>query len=110
VKANISLDAGLLEAIDEEAERRGITRSGFLASAARYQIVGNLKLTEFEEVTGRDLWSRGEIADETLRSLYGRQQPKQGSYERSTTVKKSPAARGATRKRGRSAESKSRAD
>ena len=34
VKANISLDAGLLEAIDEEAERRGLTRSAFLTSAA----------------------------------------------------------------------------
>jgi predicted RNase H-like HicB family nuclease len=35
VKANLSLDAGLLEAIDEAAERRGLTRSAFLASAAR---------------------------------------------------------------------------
>lgn len=34
VKANVSLDAGTLEAIDEEAERRGLTRSSFLASAA----------------------------------------------------------------------------
>ena len=34
VKANVSLDAGTLEAIDEEAERRGLTRSKFLASAA----------------------------------------------------------------------------
>jgi hypothetical protein len=34
VKANISLDAGLLEAIDAEAERSGLTRSSFLASAA----------------------------------------------------------------------------
>lgn len=34
VKANISLDAGLLEAIDEEAKRRGLTRSAFLVSAA----------------------------------------------------------------------------
>ena len=34
VRANISLDAGLLEAIDQEAERRGLTRSAFLASAA----------------------------------------------------------------------------
>jgi len=33
-KANISLDAGLLETIDEEATRRGMTRSAFLASAA----------------------------------------------------------------------------
>jgi hypothetical protein len=31
--ASISLDAGLLEAIDEEARRRGLTRSAFLASA-----------------------------------------------------------------------------
>jgi len=43
VKANISLDAGLLEAIDEEAERRGLTRSGFLTSAAldKIEIGGN---------------------------------------------------------------------
>jgi predicted RNase H-like HicB family nuclease len=34
VKANISIDAGTLEAIDEEAERRGLTRSSFMASAA----------------------------------------------------------------------------
>jgi predicted RNase H-like HicB family nuclease len=34
VKANISLDAGLLEAIDEEAARRGLTRSALLTSAA----------------------------------------------------------------------------
>jgi predicted RNase H-like HicB family nuclease len=33
-RANISLDAGLLETIDEEATRRGMTRSSFLASAA----------------------------------------------------------------------------
>lgn len=39
VKANLSLDAGLLEAIDEAAERRGLTRSAFLASAAREKIV-----------------------------------------------------------------------
>ena len=34
VKANVSLDAGQLEAIDAEAARRGLTRSAFLASAA----------------------------------------------------------------------------
>lgn len=34
VKANISLDAGLLEQIDVEARRRGLTRSAFLSSAA----------------------------------------------------------------------------
>ena len=40
VKANISLDAGLLEAIDDEARRRGLTRSAFLASAAQDKILG----------------------------------------------------------------------
>ncbi len=39
VSANISLDAGLLEAIDAEAKRRGLTRSAFLASAARDKII-----------------------------------------------------------------------
>ncbi|MGH6913309.1 MAG: type II toxin-antitoxin system HicB family antitoxin [Geminicoccaceae bacterium] len=39
VKANLSLDAGLLAAIDEAAAARGLTRSAFLASAARAKIV-----------------------------------------------------------------------
>lgn len=38
VKANLSLDAGLLAAIDEAAAARGLTRSAFLASAARDKI------------------------------------------------------------------------
>jgi hypothetical protein len=38
VKANLSLDAGLLNAIDEAAERRGLTWSAFLASAAQEKI------------------------------------------------------------------------
>jgi predicted RNase H-like HicB family nuclease len=37
-KANLSIDAGLLDAIDEAAARRGLTRSAFLASAAREKI------------------------------------------------------------------------
>lgn len=37
-RANISMDAGILAAIDEEAARRGVTRSSFLASAAREKI------------------------------------------------------------------------
>lgn len=40
-RANLSLDAGLLQAIDEAAEARGLTRSSFLASAAREKIVAN---------------------------------------------------------------------
>jgi predicted RNase H-like HicB family nuclease len=38
VRANVTFGAGLLEAIDAEAERRGLTRSAFLASAAREKI------------------------------------------------------------------------
>jgi predicted RNase H-like HicB family nuclease len=37
-RANISLDEGLLASIDEAAARRGLTRSAFLASAAREKI------------------------------------------------------------------------
>jgi len=37
-KANLSVDAGLLEAIDEAAEAHGLTRSAFMASAAREKI------------------------------------------------------------------------
>jgi predicted RNase H-like HicB family nuclease len=37
-KANLSIDAGLLEAIDEAAEVHGLSRSAFLASAAREKI------------------------------------------------------------------------
>lgn len=37
-RANISLDAGLLADIDEAASRRGVTRSAFLAAAAREKI------------------------------------------------------------------------
>jgi predicted RNase H-like HicB family nuclease len=37
-KANLSLDSGLLQAIDEAAAARGLTRSAFIASAAREKI------------------------------------------------------------------------
>lgn len=40
VKANISLDAGQLAAIDAEAKRRGLTRSAFMANAALEKIEG----------------------------------------------------------------------
>lgn len=38
VRANVTFDAGLLDSIDDEARRRGLTRSAFLASAAREKI------------------------------------------------------------------------
>jgi predicted RNase H-like HicB family nuclease len=37
-RVNISLDHGLLNAIDDEAKRRGMTRSALLASAAQKEI------------------------------------------------------------------------
>ena len=37
-RVNISIDRGLLEAIDDEARQRRMTRSAFLASAARREI------------------------------------------------------------------------
>jgi predicted RNase H-like HicB family nuclease len=40
-KANLSLDAGLLAAIDEAAAARGLTRSAYLASAAREKIAAD---------------------------------------------------------------------
>ncbi len=40
-RANISLDAGMLEAIDAAAKRRGITRSAFLVTAARQKIMAD---------------------------------------------------------------------
>jgi predicted RNase H-like HicB family nuclease len=39
VRANISLDAALLEAIGAAARERGLSRSAFLASAAREKIM-----------------------------------------------------------------------
>lgn len=39
-RVNISLDRGLLRAIDETAKARGMTRSAFIASSARREIVG----------------------------------------------------------------------
>jgi metal-responsive CopG/Arc/MetJ family transcriptional regulator len=37
-KANLSIDEGLLTSIDEAASARGMTRSAFIASAAREKI------------------------------------------------------------------------
>lgn len=38
VRVNITLDAGLLEAVDQAAEKSDLTRSAFLAEAARAKI------------------------------------------------------------------------
>lgn len=39
-RANISIERGLLRAIDEVAKERGMTRSSFIASAARRELRG----------------------------------------------------------------------
>jgi predicted RNase H-like HicB family nuclease len=38
VRVNVTIDAGLIDSIDHAAKKRGLTRSGFLASAAREKI------------------------------------------------------------------------
>ncbi|MBF0562748.1 MAG: type II toxin-antitoxin system HicB family antitoxin [Alphaproteobacteria bacterium] len=40
IRLNISMDDGLVEAVDHEAAARGMTRSGFLAEAARRALAG----------------------------------------------------------------------
>lgn len=40
VRVNISMESGLLEAVDSEARARGMTRSAFIAGAVRNEIVG----------------------------------------------------------------------
>jgi predicted RNase H-like HicB family nuclease len=40
VRVNVTVERGLLEQIDEAAEARGLTRSAFLAQAAREKIAG----------------------------------------------------------------------
>lgn len=49
VRANVSMEAGLLAEIDEAARRRGLTRSAFLASAARDKIAGDRGLLNAAE-------------------------------------------------------------
>jgi hypothetical protein len=39
VKANLSLDSGILDAIDAEAKRRKLTRSAFIEAMAREMLV-----------------------------------------------------------------------
>ncbi|EJW10879.1 DNA-binding protein [Rhodovulum sp. PH10] len=42
VRINVSLDKGLVDQIDHAAEARGLTRSAFLAQAAREKIAGTV--------------------------------------------------------------------
>jgi predicted RNase H-like HicB family nuclease len=40
-RANLSLDAGLLKALDEAADAKGLSRSAYIASAVREKIVAD---------------------------------------------------------------------
>ena len=40
VQVDVTLDAGLLDAVDQAARTRGLTRSDFLVSALREKIAG----------------------------------------------------------------------
>ena len=42
VRANLSIDSGLLAAIDEAAGRAGLTRSAFLANAAKEKLLAGI--------------------------------------------------------------------
>ena len=42
VRANLSIDSGLLAAIDEAAGRAGLTRSAFLAGAAKEKLLAGI--------------------------------------------------------------------
>lgn len=54
VRANLSLDAGMLQTIDQEAARRGLSRSAFLTSAAIDKIQAvNREALYFTHVSGR---------------------------------------------------------
>ncbi|RVH13727.1 HicB family protein [Sinorhizobium meliloti] len=54
VKANISMEAGLLAAIDEAASSAGLTRSAFLVTAAREKIFGGSLRDSVREIDKRD--------------------------------------------------------
>jgi predicted RNase H-like HicB family nuclease len=93
VRANISIDAGTLEAIDEEAERRGLTRSGFLASAAIDKIrggetnapsghVGKRRLLRSEKRTSPLVASHKKAEPKVIRTL--RKSPA-GNHKKSAT-------------------------
>ena len=67
VTANISLDAGLLEAIDAEAKRRGLTRSAFMISAALDKIAGRAEAVSGEAVPAGSYQLRGFAEEEQPR-------------------------------------------
>ena len=66
VRANLTFDAGLLEAIYNEASRRGLTRFGFLASANREKLEGRRCLTlSWDSVAGWHAKFRGYNPDKS---------------------------------------------
>lgn len=68
VRANISMDAGMLKAIDDEAKRLGLTRSGYISQATRNEIGASSRGSHFVKrgaKTGRV--GGGKVADKETR-------------------------------------------
>jgi predicted RNase H-like HicB family nuclease len=97
VRANISIDAGTLEAIDEEAERCGLTRSSFLASAAMDKIRGSEPMPPSGHVGKRWVLRGGEAAGlHTIRDK--KQQPKHiRTHKASSSASGKKSAKGVPR-------------
>jgi predicted RNase H-like HicB family nuclease len=79
VRANISIDAGMLEAIDEEAEKRGLTRSGFLASAAVDKIGGTYTVRSGDDRRVGAVKARSQIKS-PLTGTWTRRDDKSGKF------------------------------
>jgi predicted RNase H-like HicB family nuclease len=86
VKADISLDAGLLEAIDEEAARRGLTRSAFLVSAA---------IDKIENAGVQGYRERGSVSAD----LSGAQAPLSSGFAEPAAPRLKPRSKSKTRRR-----------
>jgi predicted RNase H-like HicB family nuclease len=97
VKANISLDAGLLEAIDDEAKRRGLTRSAFLTSAALGKITGESKDLEIRRLRA-DLAAQYERVTRIARGTAAKQ-PKTARKGRSKKKSATASVSGSPRAR-----------
>ena len=63
VRLNVSLDEGLLSAIDSAAEKAGVTRSGFLAEAARRMLIDDTFDIRIKQAIDQSVRSGGRALD-----------------------------------------------
>lgn len=85
VKANVSMDAGLLSAIDEAAGSAGLTRSAFLSSAARDKIFSYT--VSADRVKKVMAIARGESGSDDV-SRAARGEPRKGAVSRAARGQK----------------------